>query len=126
MKIKITEVKLCSFRKTIRIVYIPQCLRWWQSKQRQPCPAKESGIAHRPTTSGRVYPRICCGYNRGICQLEDRSCMFPCRNVSIYNSNIVKTDEKSFPYVMDARVLALQVDHVASPITPRDGLIMKP
>ena len=29
-------------------------------------------------------------------------------------------------YVMEARVLALQVDHVASPITPRDGLIMKP
>ena len=29
-------------------------------------------------------------------------------------------------YVMEARVLALQVDHVASPITPRDGLMIKP
>jgi len=33
---------------------------------------------------------------------------------------------KSFTYVMEAKVLALQVDHVASPTTPREGLIMKP
>lgn len=29
-------------------------------------------------------------------------------------------------YVIEAKVLALQVDHVASPTTPREGLMMKP
>ncbi len=29
-------------------------------------------------------------------------------------------------YEMEAKVAALQVDHVVSPTTPRDGLIMKP
>ena len=99
----------------------------WRRKQQQPCHARESGIAHRPTTAGRVYFYICCGYSWESCQLEDRSCKFLYREDEIFITLAqFNWFKQSFTYVMEAKVLALQVDHVASPTTPREGLIMKP